>query len=153
MKHLFHLFALTTDHSVKEDIIHWLWISQDGYLGSSVDSYIRNLQHSRFVRPEWTDDVNKCITHLWSSPRFQQQILYTIYECNESVPQMLYLGIDYDDQSHVFSILNKTSYQIYHESMYDCLEDMDKLQQFCQYLETYFRSQMLNIGFMEKLTT
>lgn len=153
MKHLFHLFALTTEYLVKEDIIHWLWISQDGYLGCSVDSYSRNLEQLRFIRPEWMDDVNKGILHLWSSPRFQQQILYTIYECNENLPQILYVGIDYDDQSHLFSILNRTCYPIYHESIYDCLEDMNKHHEFCQYLETYFRSQMLNIGFMEKLTT
>jgi len=138
MKHSFHLFSLTTEHFVKEDTLHWIWISTDGYIGYSVDSYSRNIEQWRFVRPEWSDNINKTVEHLWSSPRFQEQILYTIYECNESVPQLLHFTIEYDDSSHLFRITERDIKSVYNESIYDCLEDMNRLKQLCQYLETYF---------------
>jgi hypothetical protein len=104
----------------------------------------------RFVRPEWMISVDQAIDHLWSSPRFQEQIQYIIYECNDIMPHLYHLEVEYDDDTHRFDIKEQQLRVIYSESIYDCLEDMDKLQTFRTYLGDYFRSKMLEFIFNDK---
>lgn len=92
-----NIFELTAFMNPSNPIIRWLWLANDGSIGYTEDDYMKNMNHHRFIRPQWNiSTVHTAVNYIT-----------TMVESSCVILQLL---LEYNEVELIFNIKNITTY-------------------------------------------